>query len=144
MIARMPELSLSEISVSEKPSSESISSWVRMRSAPPFAAWMKWPSSTMVAHCAAMASAPPSPSLSLSRGRCGILAGCCLLLGFERDAPFGSKRVLVDLILGHSLRLGSIDQRKTHWTTISLNNTALIRLGAIAALTRRVSSSLRR
>ncbi len=41
MIARMPELSLSETSESEKPSSESISSWVRMRSAPPLAAWMK-------------------------------------------------------------------------------------------------------
>ena len=38
-------------------------------------------------------------------GRRGILAGCCLLLRFEGDAPFGSKRVLVDLILGHSLRL---------------------------------------
>ena len=31
-----------------------------------------------------------------------------------------------------------------HWTTISLNSTALMRLGAIATLTRRVSSSFSR
>src|SRR5579863_7756601 len=62
MIARMPELSLSETSARLKPSSESISSWVRMRSAPPLAAWMKWPSSTMAAQCAAIASEPLSGS----------------------------------------------------------------------------------
>ena len=41
MIARMPELSLSEISPSEKPRRLSISSWVRTRSAPPLALDMK-------------------------------------------------------------------------------------------------------
>src|SRR5262245_10806799 len=70
MIARMPELSLSETSARLKPSRLSISSWVRMRSAPPLALCMKLePSSTMAAHCEAAASVP---SLALSTG-----AACC-------------------------------------------------------------------
>src|SRR5262249_52393876 len=54
------------------------------------------------------------------------------LLG-ERQAPFGCEIVLV---FGH---VGLFAAR--YWTTISLNSTALILLGATAMLTRRVSSS---
>ena len=103
MMARMPELSLSEMSDSEKPSSESISSWVRTRSAPPLAAWMKWPSSTMAAHCAAMASAPAPPSPDAAARRPGSAVAAGGLFGFEREAPLGRQRVLIDLILQRHL-----------------------------------------
>src|SRR4051812_38089129 len=60
MIARMPEFSLSVMSVRLKPRRLSISSWLRMRSAPPLLpAWTNCPpSSIMAAHWAAMSSSP--------------------------------------------------------------------------------------
>ena len=142
MIARMPELSLSETSARLKPSRLSISSWLRMRSAPPLALCMKLePSSTMAAHCEAAASGlSPAP-----------FGGGALLrarrIGLEREAPFGGERVLVDLVSteAHGRRSSmSCYCRPVHWTTISLNSTALTRFGLIAALTRRVNSSFRR
>ena len=86
------------------------------------------PSSTIAAHCEAArlrAFAAFGAVASRLAGRGAV--------GLERQPPLGGERVLVDLVFPEA-----------HWTTISLNRTALMRLGAIAALTRRVSSSLRR
>src|SRR6267154_999103 len=62
MIARMPEFSLSVMSVRLKPRRLSISSWLRMRSAPPlFPAWTNCPPSSIIAaHWAAMSSSAAS------------------------------------------------------------------------------------
>ena len=82
---------------------------------------------------------PLSPSRWRSVGAAG--AGCQRRrgVGIERKPPLGGERVLVDLVfVRHESRLGR------HCTMISLNSTALIWLGAIATLTRRVSSSLSR
>ena len=79
-----------------KPSSESISSWLRMRSAPPLAVWMNWPSSTMVAQWAAIASAA---AVVLTGVDAAVVRLGRELFGFERDAPLGGERVLVDLVL---------------------------------------------
>jgi hypothetical protein len=45
---------------------------------------------------------------------------------------------------GAAIRNDGRDEKDHHCTTISLNSTALIRLGAMAALTRRVNSSFSR
>ena len=62
----------------------------------------------------------------------------------ERYAPLGGERVLVDLVFAAIASLLEREDVVPHCTTISLNSTALIRFGAIEALTRRVSSSLSR
>src|SRR5262249_48943107 len=80
MIARIPELSLRLMSDRLNPRRLSISSWFRMRSAPPLAACTNWlPSSIMAAHWAAISSLPSAggapgmgagaPSASASRAR---------------------------------------------------------------------------
>ena len=63
-------------------------------------------------------------------------------VGVERKPPLGGERVLVDLFLMRHEFLHRCPSR--HCTTISLNSTAVIRLGATATLTRRVSSSRKR
>ncbi len=105
-MARMPELSLSEISDSENPSSESISSWVRIRSAPPL---VLGTSLAVVDHRRPLGGHGISAAFRLRRrGRLLGLGG--FLLGFERDAPFGGQRILVDVLflLRHVLKPISI------------------------------------
>src|ERR1700676_2993745 len=121
MMARMPELSLSEMSARLKPSSPAISSCVRMRAAPGSLDELGG-----VVDRAGVAGSLRGGGAFRLRPRLGGV-------GLERQAPFGGERVLIDGAVGGA-----------HWTTISLNRTAVMRLGAIAVLTRRVSSSLRR
>src|SRR5262249_46532469 len=68
MIARMPEFSLSVMSARLKPRRLSISSWFRMRSAPPLLpAWTNCPPSSIIAaHWAAMSSVPSPPPPSMA------------------------------------------------------------------------------
>ena len=91
MIARMPELSLSDTSARLKPSRLSISSWLRMRSAPPLAG---------LQNCAVVDHRRPLRGGLVAApgagGRVGA-AGAARLLGLERQAPFGGERVLIDL-----------------------------------------------
>ena len=99
-----------------------------MRSAPPLADCVKL--AAVVDHGLPLRGGRFGSSGSALGGGAALRIGG---IGLQRQAPFGGERVLVDLVLAEA-----------HWTTISLNSTALMRLGEIAALTRRVSSSLRR
>src|SRR5262245_29632457 len=63
----------------------------------------------------------------------------------QRWSPPCRERVLVDLVFcRHCLSRLLLFASQHHWTTISLNSTAVMWFGATAALTRRVSSSFRR
>ena len=95
MIARMPELSLSETSARLKPSRLSISSWLRTRSAPPLAACDEL--GAVVDHGRPLRGGG-------FRAFGGALGGAASWrsrgIGLEREPPFGGERVLIDLVLG--------------------------------------------
>src|SRR4029079_9862713 len=67
------------------------------------------------------------------------------VIGFQREPPLCRECVLIDLVFcRHCLSRLRLFDLQHHWTTISLNSTAVMWFGATAALTRCVNSSLRR
>ena len=91
-MARMPELSLSETSARLKPSRLSISSWLRMRSAPPLADCKL---AAIVDHRRPLRGRIIGAGVGSGRVRaCRSGAG----VRFQRQPPFGGERVLVDLV----------------------------------------------
>ena len=100
MIARMPELSLSETSARLKPSSE----FDFLLGENAFGAALgRLDEVAIVDHGGPMRGHRLGAALGLGRrGGLGVHLGGGLL-GFERHAPFGGKCVLVYLVLGHSL-----------------------------------------